>query len=63
MKILKDEKSMIADYDSAIDLEKVKEQKSLESYMAKNNLKGIKTKNGAYVVIEDNAGDTSMESR
>ncbi len=61
LKIFKDEKSMIADYDSAMDLEKVKEQKSLEGYMAKNNLKGIKTKNGAYVVI-DNAGDTSMKA-
>jgi FKBP-type peptidyl-prolyl cis-trans isomerase len=61
LKLFKDEKSMIADYDSAINLEKGKEIKSLEDYMAKNNLKGTKTKNGAYVVI-DNAGDTSMKA-
>jgi FKBP-type peptidyl-prolyl cis-trans isomerase FkpA len=61
LKIFKDEKGMIADYDSAIELEKGKELKSLEGYMAKNNLKGIKSKNGVYVVI-DNAGDTSMKA-
>ncbi len=56
MQIFKDEKAMLADYDSSLEREKNIEVKSIEDYMAKNNLKGIKTKNGAYVVI-DNPGD------
>jgi FKBP-type peptidyl-prolyl cis-trans isomerase len=56
-KIFKDEKSMIDDYNSAVEVQKDKETKLLEEYMAKNNLKGVKTKNGAYVVI-DNPGDS-----
>jgi FKBP-type peptidyl-prolyl cis-trans isomerase FkpA len=59
--IFKDEKAMVANYDSTIASIKNKEIKDLEAYMAKNNLKGIKTKNGAYVVI-DNAGDTSYKA-
>jgi FKBP-type peptidyl-prolyl cis-trans isomerase FkpA len=57
MQIFKDEKAMLADYDSSLEREKSIEVKSIEDYMAKNNLKGIKTKNGAYVVI-DNPGDS-----
>ncbi len=59
--IFKDEKAMLADYDSSIERAKEAEVKSLEEYMAKNNLKGTKTKNGAYVVIE-NAGDQTMKA-
>ena len=33
----------------------------LKDYLAKNNLKGVKTKNGAYVVIE-NPGDQSLKA-
>jgi len=59
--IFKDEKAMVANYDSAISAIKDGETKVLEQYMAKNNLKGPKTKNGAFVVIE-NAGDTSFKA-
>ena len=61
VQIFKDEKDMLADYNKSLDDERSKETKSLEDYMAKNNLKGIKTKNGAYVIIE-NAGDQSMKA-
>lgn len=61
LKVFKNEKDMIADYQGSIDKEKEAEVKSLENYMAKNNLKGVKTKNGAYVVIE-NAGDQTLKA-
>ncbi len=61
LQIFKDEKAMLADYDSSIEKEKLAETKSLEDYMAKNNLKGVKTKNGAFVVI-DNAGDQNNKA-
>ncbi|MEO8712835.1 MAG: FKBP-type peptidyl-prolyl cis-trans isomerase [Parafilimonas sp.] len=61
LQIFKDEKTMLADYDSSMEREKGTEVKSLEQYMASNNLKGIKTKNGAYVVI-DNPGDQTNKA-
>jgi FKBP-type peptidyl-prolyl cis-trans isomerase len=61
LQIFKDEKAMIADYESSMDKEKASEIKSLEDYMAKNNLKGTKTKNGAYVVV-DNPGDQTNKA-
>ncbi len=61
LQIFKDEKSMLADYDSTIAKIRNQETKAIEDYMAKNNLKGIKTKNGAYVVIE-NPGDTALKA-
>ena len=61
LKLFKNENDMIADYQKSIDQEKDAEDKSLENYMAKKNLKGVKTKNGAYVVIE-NAGDPSLKA-
>ena len=61
IKIFKNEKDMIADYQKSIDTEKDREVKSLEDYMAKNNLKGIKTKDGAYVVL-DNPGDQTLKA-
>lgn len=61
LKLFKNEKDMLADYEKSIDKEKEAEGKALESYMLKKNLKGIKTKNGAYVVIE-NAGDQSLKA-
>lgn len=61
LQVFKDEKAMLADYDSSLEREKNTEIKSLEKYMATNNLKGIKTKNGAYVVI-DNPGDQTMKA-
>lgn len=61
LQIFKDEKAMLADYDSSIERAKDLEVKSLEEYMAKNKLKGIKTKNGAFVIIE-NPGDQAMKA-
>ena len=60
-KVFKDEKQMLDDYDKSMQAEKNSEVKSLEGYMAKNKLKGIKTKNGAYVVVE-NPGDQSQKA-
>ena len=54
----KDEKTMLADYESSIAKKRNAEIKSIEDYMAKNNLKGIKTKEGAYVII-NNPGDAT----
>jgi len=61
LKLFKNEQDMIADYQKSLDVEKDKEIKSIEDYMAKHNLKGIKTKNGAFVVIE-NPGDEGMKA-
>ncbi|MEP6684209.1 MAG: FKBP-type peptidyl-prolyl cis-trans isomerase [Parafilimonas sp.] len=61
LQIFKDEKATLADYDSAIAKMKEGETKSIEDYIAKNKLKGVKTKNGAYVVI-DNAGDQTNKA-
>jgi FKBP-type peptidyl-prolyl cis-trans isomerase len=61
LQVFKDEKSMLADYDSTVAAKTEEETKVIEDYMAKNNLKGIKTKKGAYVVI-DNPGDTALRA-
>ena len=60
-KTFKDEKDMLADYQKSMEKEKDIEVKSLEDYMAKHNLKGVKTTNGAYVVLE-NPGDQSLKA-
>src|SRR5205809_1358141 len=61
LQVFKDEKVVLEDYNKTMDQEKNVEIKALEGYMAKNNLKGIKTKNGAYVVI-DNPGDVTNKA-
>ncbi|MBV9963586.1 MAG: FKBP-type peptidyl-prolyl cis-trans isomerase [Parafilimonas sp.] len=61
LNIFKDEKDVVADYNKTMENEKTNEIKVLEQYMAKNNLKGTKTKNGAYVII-DNPGDASNKA-
>lgn len=61
IKSFKDEKDVRADYDNEIKLEEAREVKSVEDYMAKNNLKGIKTKSGAYVIL-NNPGDASLKA-
>lgn len=61
LKLFNNEKDMLADYQKSIDEEKNAETKSLEDYITKHNLKGIKTKNGAFVVIE-NPGDQSLKA-
>jgi FKBP-type peptidyl-prolyl cis-trans isomerase len=58
--VFKDEKDMIADYQSSLEKEKDAEVKSLEEYMKAHNLKGVKTPNGAFAVIE-NPGDQSAK--
>ena len=61
IKVFKNEKDVLADYNKAMDSEKASETKAIEQYMTKNNLKGTKTKNGAYVVV-DNPGDQSNKA-
>lgn len=61
LQIFKDEKDVLADYQKAQEIQKDNEIKVVEAYMAKNNLKGVKTKSGAYVVIE-NAGDAALKA-
>jgi FKBP-type peptidyl-prolyl cis-trans isomerase len=56
VKVFKNEKDMIEDYQGAMENEKNAETKSIENYLAKNNLKGVKTRQGAYVII-NNPGD------
>lgn len=61
LEVFKDEKAMLANYESSIAAIKENEIKDVEKYAAKNNLKATKTKNGAFVVV-DNAGDTSYKA-
>ncbi len=61
LQVFKQEKDVLADYKKAQDEQKGNEIKSLEGYMAKNNLKGVKSKNGVYVVVE-NAGDPALKA-
>jgi FKBP-type peptidyl-prolyl cis-trans isomerase len=62
LKTFKDQNAAITDYQSEIDKENKNEIKSVEDYMAKKGIKGgIKTKSGAYVVIE-NAGDQTRKA-
>jgi len=62
LKTFKDQNEAITDYQSEIDKENKNEIKSVEDYMAKKGIKGaIKTKSGAYVVI-DNAGDQTQKA-
>jgi FKBP-type peptidyl-prolyl cis-trans isomerase FkpA len=61
LKVFKDEKDVLADYNKTMENEKASEIKTVEQYMTKNNLKGTKTKNGAYVVV-DNPGDQSNKA-
>lgn len=61
LQIFKEEKDVLADYKKSQDEQKVNEIKSIEGYMAKNNLKGVKSKNGVYVVVE-NAGDPTLKA-
>jgi FKBP-type peptidyl-prolyl cis-trans isomerase len=61
LKLFNNEKAMVDDYQKSIDQEKNAETKELENYLVKKKLKGIKTPNGAYVVV-DNAGDQSLKA-
>lgn len=61
LQIFKNDSLVSIDYKKETELEKQREIKAIEDYMSKNNLKGVKTKNGAYVVI-DNAGDQTLKA-
>lgn len=61
LQIFKDEKAILADYEKSMEDERNAETKSIEAYMVKNNLKGTKTKNGAYVVVET-PGDVNLKA-
>ncbi|MEP7318786.1 MAG: FKBP-type peptidyl-prolyl cis-trans isomerase [Panacibacter sp.] len=61
LQTFKNQTDIMADYQKEMDLENKRESKSLEDYMAQKGIKAIKTKNGAYVVI-DNPGDVSMKA-
>ncbi|HNP22008.1 MAG TPA: FKBP-type peptidyl-prolyl cis-trans isomerase [Panacibacter sp.] len=55
----KTEADVTADYQKEMDLENKRLDKSLEDYIAKNNIKAIKLNGGGYVAVE-NAGDTTL---
>lgn len=57
----KDQEAALQDYNKEAEAENKREIKQVEDYMAKNNLKGEKTKSGAYVIIEK-AGDASLKA-
>lgn len=61
LKLFKNQNDMLADYQASMEQEKNNEVKAIEDYMAKNHLKGQKTKNGVYVVI-DNPGDPGVKA-
>ncbi|MBV9961604.1 MAG: FKBP-type peptidyl-prolyl cis-trans isomerase [Parafilimonas sp.] len=59
--VFKSDSAVQTDYEAESDVEKAKEVKDIEAYMAQNNIKGELVGNGVYVMIE-NAGDTSMKA-
>lgn len=61
LQVFKDESTVRADYEKEIKNEEARQVKSVEDYMASKNLKGTKTKNGAFVVL-DNAGDQTLKA-
>lgn len=56
-----DQEKALEDYNKEAQVENEREIKQVEEYMAKNNLKGEKTKSGAFVIIE-NPGDQSIKA-
>jgi FKBP-type peptidyl-prolyl cis-trans isomerase FkpA len=62
LKSFKDQTEAIADYQGEVDKENKSQIKSVENYMTQKGIKGgVKTKSGAYVVIE-NAGDPTRKA-
>jgi FKBP-type peptidyl-prolyl cis-trans isomerase FkpA len=59
--VFKDVITVRADYEKEVKAEEGKQIKVVEDYMASKGLKGIKTKNGAFVVL-DNPGDVSLKA-
>ena len=62
LKTFKDQTEAIADYQSEIDKENKNQIKAVEDYMTQKGIKGgVKTKSGAYVVLE-NPGDQTQKA-
>ena len=61
LSVFKTQDEAMAAYQKDMDGANAKEIKLVEDYMAQKGIKGIKTKSGAYVSIE-NPGDTSMKA-
>lgn len=59
IKVFKTQDEAMADVQKEMDVENAVQIKQVEDYMAKNGFKGIKTKSGAYVSI-DNPGDKTV---
>jgi FKBP-type peptidyl-prolyl cis-trans isomerase FkpA len=57
----KEEKDVMADYEKETKAEEARQVKAVEDYMTGKGLKGIKTKNGAYVIL-DNPGDVTLKA-
>ena len=57
----KKQEEVMADYQKEMDLENVRETKSVEDYMTQKGIKGVKTKSGAYVSVET-PGDQNMKA-
>lgn len=57
----KEEKDVMADYEKETKNEEARQAKSVEDYMNSKGLKGIKTRNGAYVIL-NNPGDASLKA-
>jgi FKBP-type peptidyl-prolyl cis-trans isomerase FkpA len=61
LQVFKVQKDAVADYQKEMENENKRETKSVEDYMAQKGIKGIKTKSGAYVAVE-NPGDQTMKA-
>jgi FKBP-type peptidyl-prolyl cis-trans isomerase FkpA len=61
LQVFKSDSEVQTDYEAESDLEKAKEIKDIEVYMAQNNIKGQLIGDGVYIAIE-NAGDTTMKA-
>ncbi|MEP6597435.1 MAG: FKBP-type peptidyl-prolyl cis-trans isomerase [Ginsengibacter sp.] len=61
LEIYKSDSAMMVDYQKESGLEKDREIQAVEKYMAQKNIKGVKTKNGAFAAIEV-AGDPLLKA-
>jgi FKBP-type peptidyl-prolyl cis-trans isomerase FkpA len=61
LKVFSSDSAVKEDYQKETELEKNREIKNIEAYMTKTGLKGVKTKSGAYVVLET-PGDATLKA-
>ena len=61
LKVFLTEKDLIADYQKEADLEKQKESKTIQDYLAKKGIQAQHTSSGVYVVVQ-NPGDTANKA-